>query len=508
MDAQIPLDFKPGIQRDGTALDSDQYIDGLWCRFEKNRPRKIPGYRELTNTLNGPSNALHGFPNNGNTFVHSGSPNAIDSVTVSSSGTTGSVSNRTPAGFVADANNSWQIDALYDAVSATTTVCAHYAPNGLDISSTGERPYFLGDILLGTPLVEVVGSDVAGGIVAIPPFLFRYGHDGFIGWSDINKPDTISGGSSGEARVAATKLVRGLALRGSSNGPAGLFWALDALVRASFIGGTAFWQFDTLSTDTSVLSSNSICEYDGVYYWAALERFQMFNGVVREIPNDDNLEWFFSNLNTAYRQKCFTMKVPRKGEIWFCFPFGNATECTHAAVLNVRGGFWYDTELPPDMRSSALYAQVYPFPLMGSPTQDDTSMGYSLWQHETGLDRVKGSSVLAIPSSFTTPYITIANVGEPPSEKAISLHRIEPDIVQTGDMTVEPQVRANAKCDNIIIPAVTIPETPSESSEQMQNFKTGARQVSLKFQSNVAGGNYWMGRTMAHVAPAEAKLTQ
>lgn len=505
---QIPLNFKPGIQRDGTQLDSDQYLDGLWTRWENGRPRKMGGYRRLTNTLQGIPRELHAFPNNGVTYIHAGEPSSIDLVTVNADGTTGSVTDRTPVGFVASDYNDWQLDATFNATGSTTNLVAHAAPNLLSISSSVEQPYYVGDILTGTALTEVVGSDVAGGICCIQPYTFRYGHDGFIGWSDINLPADIAGGDAGDARIAATKIVRGLSLRGSSNGPAGLFWSLDSLIRASYVGSAAVWQFDTLSSDTSVLSSNAIVEYDGIYYWAALERFQMFNGVVREIPNDDNINWFFTNLNYSQRQKVFTLKIPRFGEIWWCFPYGNATECTHACILNVRTGLWYDTELPSDLRSAALYAQVYPFPIMGSPTEDSVTSGYSLWQHETGTDLVYGSTELAVRANHQTPWMTIANLGDQTSEKGISVSSVEPDLIQTGAMTVRMLARANAKADPIEVSPVDIEETPVDGLNQLAKFKTSARQVSFIFESNVAGGSYWMGKCMVHVEPADGKLTQ
>ena len=45
------LDTKPGIQRDGTTLDRDFYQDGEWVRFQRGRPRKIGGYREMTSQI-------------------------------------------------------------------------------------------------------------------------------------------------------------------------------------------------------------------------------------------------------------------------------------------------------------------------------------------------------------------------------------------------------------------------------------------------------------------------
>ena len=102
------------------------------------------------------------------------------------------------------------------------------------------------------------------------------------------------------------------------------------------------------------MSSQCVIEYDGIYYWCGVDRFLMFNGVVREVPNSLNLNWFYDNLNFNQRQKVFAVKVPRWGEIWWCYPRGNATECTHAVIYNVRENTWYDCELPNDGRSAGF----------------------------------------------------------------------------------------------------------------------------------------------------------
>ena len=53
------LDTKAGIQRDGTVLDKQFYNDGQWVRFQRGRPRKIGGYREMTNEFDGYSRGIY-----------------------------------------------------------------------------------------------------------------------------------------------------------------------------------------------------------------------------------------------------------------------------------------------------------------------------------------------------------------------------------------------------------------------------------------------------------------
>ena len=56
------LDTKAGIQRDGTVFDMDFYTDGRWVRFQRGRPRKIGGYREIVNDFAGPSRGVYLYP--------------------------------------------------------------------------------------------------------------------------------------------------------------------------------------------------------------------------------------------------------------------------------------------------------------------------------------------------------------------------------------------------------------------------------------------------------------
>ena len=59
------LDTKSGIQRDGTVLDKQFYNDGEWVRFQRGRPRKVGGYRQMTNQITGYSRGIYLDSENG-----------------------------------------------------------------------------------------------------------------------------------------------------------------------------------------------------------------------------------------------------------------------------------------------------------------------------------------------------------------------------------------------------------------------------------------------------------
>lgn len=252
---------------------------------------------------------------------------------------------------------------------------------------------------------------VSGGVVSLHPYVFVYGNNGLIqNCSAGNSNDWVSADANA-TNVATGKIVQGLPVRGGSNAPSGLFWSLDSLIRVSFIGGTGtppqYWRYDIISSQSSILSSQSAIEYDGIYYWCGVDRFLLYNGVVKEIPNTMNQNYFFDNLNYSQRQKVWVTKVPRYGEIWWFYPRGDATECTDAIIYNVRENIWYDAGQAPGARRSAGYfSQVFAYPVAAS---SDTSIAELIY---SGLfNEVSGSEYLYLDAALPEIVVGLTVTG-------------------------------------------------------------------------------------------------
>lgn len=512
MDGFLPFRIlsKPGIKRDGTVLEGNYYTDGRWVRFQRGLPRKIAGYRQLTSAITGIVRGINVFPNAGELFVHLGSQDVLERVRIDiDTFITSGATDRTPVGFTTSDDNLWQFAQMYDATtsftSGTNYVLAHAAPNALDIAADTLAPVYYGDITATAALTAAASSDVSGGIVVLHPYVLAFSSAGLVRQSVANQPANFAGAGSNLSRVTSKKIVRGLPIRGgAANSPAGLLWSLDSLIKVSFIGGSAVFSYDTISTHTGILAAMSVIEFNGIYYWIGLDRFMLFNGVIQELPNDLNKNFFFENLNWTYRNKVFAFTVPKFGEIWWCFPKGTATEPDYAIIYNTQLNTWYDTELPADGRAAAETEPSFRFPLATGAT---TTAGLSkLWQHEIGVDEVTAVSN-AIRSYFTTGDVTLLE-GQPPTTKALTVGFVEPDFIQAGDMTVKITGRANARAVDVESEARTFVAAPSSVEEQLVNFHGDGlrRQLRFTFESNVANGNYQMGAPYAHVKESDATL--
>ena len=284
----VQIKSLPGIKRDGTRFEGDQYVDGLWVRFQRGLPRKIGGYRSINKFLRGLVRTLHEYTQDSLTYIHGGSANLLERFYVDAGFNTSVIANRTPTTLVANANNLWQFD-VDTALGGGLQLVAQVAPN-LDCicNSTGGQ-IFTGDEFGTSPLVEVTSLpavySATGGIVALHPYTVVFGNDGFVMWSVPGDPTDFTGSGAGNAYVTGQKLVRGMPLRGGpGNSPSGLLWSADSLIRMSYIGGTATFQLDTISAQSSILSAQSVIEYDGIFYWIGTDRFLSFNGVVRAVP--------------------------------------------------------------------------------------------------------------------------------------------------------------------------------------------------------------------------------
>jgi hypothetical protein len=470
------LYVKPGIKRDGTQFEGDEYTDGLWARFQRGRAKKIGGYRQMFASPTGVPRGIITNAQNGVNYIFTGNskgievfntgtdqgvgvgpftvefnttyvvtavntgPSTIEVVgnytalfvtgfifwayntsrvrtnyTVSATASTYNAgTNRTtvtltnvtgmpsvpagqttmeiynPNGIAANNNYLWQFDIAYDSTGGgNSKLLAHPGQNLQNIDSGVLTSLYAGDFLpdptvnryVLTQVLDSTGANptyqainASGGVVVLQPFVFVYSNFGQITNNNIDfttistNKQTFSdwnGTLANDVNSAAGKIVKGFPIRGGTASPSGLFWATNALVRVSFTSTAPYyWRYDTVADQISIMSSSAITEMDGVFFWMGVDRFYLYNGSVKVLPNDKNVNYLFDNLNFSQRQKVWATKIPRYNEVWFFYPRGTATECTDAIIYNVKDQIWYDAGQAEGSRRSCGYmTELFPRPI-------------------------------------------------------------------------------------------------------------------------------------------------
>jgi hypothetical protein len=268
-----------------------------------------------------------------------------------------------------------------------------------------------------------------------------------------------------------------------------------------------YWKYDLISSQSSVMSSQCFIEYDGIFYWAGVDRFLQYNGVVQEIPNTQNMNYFFDNLNYVQRQKVWCTKVPRWGEIWWFYPKGDATECTDAVIYNVREKTWYDAgQAPGSRRSAGTFSEVFRQPIW-SGWEENNAGGYTQWQHETGVNEIYLNNVNAINSYFETPSLgsyagLVGATQQPGANVWTRCERVEPDFVQSEEMYLV--VTGKGYADDIDQPSAPYMFAPDALKVDMREQR---REMRLRFGSNIVNGNYYMGKVLLSLDTGDVRGT-
>jgi hypothetical protein len=240
-----------------------------------------------------------------------------------------------------------------------------------------------------------------------------------------------NGPLANQVNVSSSKIVKGAPMRGGTNAPSGLFWATDSLIRVSFNSAGAaastipstYWNYDIVSSQISIMSSNAVVEMDGIFFWMGIDRFYLYNGTVKVLPNDKNINWLFNNLNYVQRQKVWATKVPRYNEIWFFYPRGSATECTDAIIYNVKDQLWYDAGSAEGARRSCGYTtELFPTPIWAG-------WDYNV-QYSNALNILGEVPGYALPNTNQLYFEgDVSNVLSPGSSFVLSSDDSDPQIV-------------------------------------------------------------------------------
>jgi len=498
------LNFSPGVSRDSTVADSDQYVDAQHCRFYRGVPKKIGGYRLLATASSAFSDPRGVFTvvRDGYAHIYVGCDNGLFRVTVDAYGSGSAILDMSPTAYPYH-QSSWSFDAMWDASgSGKVLVFAHPGPLSTD-SSVEYKIYYADDALDTAFAVTTNAPEVSGGVVVLPPFLFAYGAGGLIQNCEPNNPFDWTAGAgkfSNAVNVAHTNIVAGIAYRGSmlnkNQAPGGVFLSQTSAIEVTYVGGDLIWAYNTLSSNTTIMGPNCLVDLNGAIFWVGTSTFYILtpDGLIQQVNCPSHRRWFFDEITQANRTKVWAVKLQQYSEVWIFHPRDGATECTHALIYNYESQCWYDTALS---RMCGSTAQLFQNPIFVDKNDDGEPR---LWLHEAGTDAVQGSRASAIKSWFQTSLLGRTEDGGV-YPLPVRLTRLIIDALQAGNLELSVLGADNIRrgwqyehgpwivgeTDQFVIPRTQHPYQ------------------SVKVVSNVVGGDYWMGRSMVALMQGDSR---
>lgn len=543
----FPITYKPGILRDGSFFQGNYCTNGQWVRFFRGQPQNIGGMvnyviyiqtaPEMLPPSSTPTAALIYYDGTGNKHILIGVSlnnvndkyNVIDATYNNSGGQTLTYFKK----FTNPTNTLTQFVVVISIINAIPTqmILCLGMKNYTDINSSEAISTILAkestDGFFQVNFPDFVLQEATGGMLYVGNRLFYYGNNGLVRWSSIAQKK-----SNEETRlqkpflffkdkysinISTDKVIYGAEWRGGANLPTIIFWTLSSIVIITNSNNQAISDPDDLSFSKkvlsryiSILSSNSVVEYDGIFYWPGTQRFFIFNGVVLPLENNFNRQTFFDTLDMSKRQRVFGVKNVTRDEIWWFYPEKGKEAnvgCTRAVIYNVVDNTWYDTAIE---RAAGYFdntgGNMYTVGKNLSPYEGDTNS--YVWQHEVGNDQVNlykevNQQKKAIPSFFTTPiisYATYNQLNQPAGiDSTIKIMRIQPSIITTNQVNMTITINSYEYPASKVLKSNEIALTKEEEGIRVIipniNVERQGGNINFTFKSDGLGSGYQMGTT-------------
>lgn len=537
-DQIFQITFKPGILKDGSPFQGEYCTNGQWVRFFRGMPQNMGGMKAVKFLDNGKFNnttinalyvdkSIAGetlFFLGGRTRLLPNFRGTIIAMNVSASFNVITKIDTTP--------NDYYVGCYYQIIPITFQSGLNKIKSVLciarmidDITNTNPvKAIWSYDYNAKklNPIVKMTDTNqnynlllaaMTGGALFINPYLFIYGTNGLVRWS---KSKQINNNLTNpfqfdltkySINISTDKVIYGAAIRGGTASPSALFWTLGSVVKITNVGKLKVvedaddidFKKEVITNDSSILSSNCVVEYDGIFYWPGTGRFFTYNGVVVPLENNLNRQTFFDTVDMNKRQQVFGVKNVAKDEIWWFYPEKGKDDnigCTRAVIFNIMDNSWYDTAIERDCGYfDNVSGNMYTVGKQLSNPEND--LNNYIWQHEVGQNQVnpnKEPSTVPIKSSFTTPiisYATFNNFKQPAGiDKWMQIKRIEPNFVLTESANLTITINSQEYPSSAVIPIDNF--TIDNNTKRIEGMFQG-RNINFTISSNSLGSGYQMG---------------
>jgi hypothetical protein len=393
----IKLDWAPGLFRQNTAYSCPQgrWNDGNLMRMAEGVRKPMKGWViGLAGTLTGNPRAAFAWKDNDQAafaafgthsglFTHDGT--TLDDVTPDApsdwlleDGTN----------WLLEDGTSWLLEGGFNAGDQHTATWTFDNFGELLIACyDDEQAIYEWQPLGGSDASIIINSPDALAVVVTPErFILALGADGDprrIAWPDGENRTTWTPTTTNRARELIIQ-TEGVLMCGVRVTSGTLIFTSHDVHFARYIGLPDVYSIKPVGKQCGIVGKHAFIAVDQIVYWMGLNAFWVYAGYAEpiqcEIADD-----VFKNINETYRYKVWCRHNAAEGEVWFYYPRGAATECSHVAIFCYRGQpHWNHIERG---RNCGFDEGAFSFPV-------EVSSAGQMFKHEYGYSYSDGMLLL------------------------------------------------------------------------------------------------------------------
>ena len=407
----------------------------------------------------------------------------------------------------------WSIDNLGSTAIALICNGACFEWDSDSVNATQTRatiitgaPTASRDMLVSTPDRHLVffGTETTIGDTTTQDDMFIR----FSSQENINDYTPTATNSAGTQRLAAGSRIMGAKLGRNAI----YVWTDTSLFTMRFVGQPFTFAFEQVGTNCGLIGKNAAVEVDGAAYWMSENGFFRFTG---KLESMDCLveDYIYDDLNTTSNQMVYAGINNLFGEVVWFYPTSDSNVNTRSVTYSyldstAKRPIWFTNASSLYTRTTWQDSAVFGLP---HATQYDASSHTSFdvtgntegisyyYEHETGVNQVRGGTTTAIPANITSGDYDITqkvirgaatNMADlrGDGENIMRVSRIIPDFInQTGNAIIQLDLRNYP--NNTAASSSLGPFTVTTSTSKVDT-RARARAIALTI-SNTAVDTTW-----------------
>ena len=356
MDTVLPLQFPPGLYRNGTDMEAaGRWRDGSLVRWREGKMQPVGGWEQRTASQS--NAAVRGMAawraNNGNRWIGLGTYNKLYALEPD-----GTLSDITPVGLTAGTEDQGvnlgygganygdgfygtprQDIGTYD--EATTWALDTWGEY-LVACSYDDGDLYEWTLNTGTPAATISNAPTSNLSLIVTPerFLVALGAGGNprkVQWSDREDNTTWTAAATNEAGDFELQTPGQIMCGERTRAETLILTDRDAWA-IQYVGPPFVYGREQVGTACGVISRGGSASTRGGVFWMGNEGFYQYSGGGVTPVSCDVLDYVFANLNRDQQSKVWAVSNEQFHEVWWFYPQG--TECDSYVYFNYLDGHW------------------------------------------------------------------------------------------------------------------------------------------------------------------------